>query len=130
MALDWLRHAFAIEARGQFVPTDAQRAMVEQLCRAVIAREMVVPALILLESLKPLNFVTGQALRFFAPLLTAFKDSRAPEELSKFLEHRGALDFLAARLEELSRPVPADPSAPSTTPAVSPSAGDGEHPPG
>ncbi|MFN0051883.1 MAG: hypothetical protein ACKV0T_06810 [Planctomycetales bacterium] len=104
MPLDWLKHAFAIDAAGPVEPTEAQRQLIDRLCRLVISRELTLPAQMLLETVRPLNFVTGQMLHFFAPLLATLGDSQAAGQLAEFLERRGAVDYLARRLEELQRP--------------------------
>lgn len=102
MPLDWLKHAFAIEREGPVEPTDAQRPVVEALCRQVVARDLAAPAQLFLESVKPLNYVSSQALVFFAPLLSAIADPAACRHLSEFLEHRGSIDYLCRRIETLT----------------------------
>jgi hypothetical protein len=103
MAYDWLKHAFAIEPEGPVEPTDVQRAIIDRLCRQVHARGLETPALIFLESVRPLNFVSSQTLHFFAPVLSAIADAQACNELAAFLEHRGSIDYLCRRIEELSK---------------------------
>ena len=103
MRLDWLKHAFAIEKSGTFAPTDAQKLLIDRLCRQITARELTTPALLFLETLAPLNFVTSQALQFFAPLLTAFGGAQACDEFAAFLEHRGSIDYLCRRIEEIDK---------------------------
>src|SRR5437763_187296 len=102
MAPDWLKHAFAVEPAGPVEPTDAQRAVIDGLCRQVVARGLATPALIFLESVRPLNYVSSQTLHFFAPVLSAVADAQACRELADFLEHRGSVDFLCRRIEELA----------------------------
>ena len=63
MSLDWLKHAFAVGPAGPFEPTEAQRELIDRLCRQIVARELTTPALLFLESVGPLGFVTSQALR-------------------------------------------------------------------
>jgi hypothetical protein len=107
MSFDWLKHAFAIEAEGPIEPTDAQRAIVERLCQQVVARGMTTPALVFLETARPLNYVSSQVLQFFNPILTLVADPAACRELAEFLEHRGSIDYLCRRIEEIAgRPPP------------------------
>jgi hypothetical protein len=103
MGLDWLKHAFAIEPEGTHVPTEGQRAIIDKLCRQVVARGLTTPALIFLESVRPLNYVSSQTLQFFTPILSAVADRKACDELAEFLEHRGSVEFLCQRIEELER---------------------------
>lgn len=103
MLRDWLQHAFSVEAAGPAEPTEAQRLLLDRLCRQIVARDLTTPSLIFLETVRPLNFVTGQCLRFFAPILESLGDSRACEVLAGFLEQRGSIDWLCRRIEELDR---------------------------
>jgi hypothetical protein len=103
MAIEWLRHAFAIESADEVEPTEAQRALIDLLCRQIVARELTTPALLFLETVRPLNYVTAQTLQFFAPLLSAVTRPNAAAELTAFLERRGSIDVLCRRIEELER---------------------------
>jgi hypothetical protein len=103
MSFDWWKHAFAIEPDGPIEPTEAQRAILERLCRLVVARGMATPALVFLETVRPLNYVSSQVLQFFNPVLTLVADPAACRDLAEFLEHRGSVDYLCRRIEELER---------------------------
>jgi hypothetical protein len=109
MSLDWLKHAFAIEPASAFEPTEVQRELVDRVCRQIIVRELTTPAMLFLETVRPLNYVTGQTLQFFTPLLSAVGGATAAEQFATFLEHRGSIDYLCRRVEELSREEPAAP---------------------
>lgn len=103
MALEWLKHAFAIEPEGPVEPNEAQKAVVDRLCRQVVERGMATPALVFLESVRPLNYVTSQTLQFFAPILSVVADAKACQDLADFLEHRGSVDYLCRRIEEMAK---------------------------
>ena len=103
--LDELRHAFAVEPIGAVEPTDAQRKLIDQLCREIARRRLTTPAILYLEMSRPLGFVTAQAIHFFSPIISVFTDRQGYREFAEFLEHRGAIDYLLARLEALD---PAD----------------------
>lgn len=99
MAWTWLKHAFAIETESSIAPTQAQQEMIDRLCRQIVARGLTTPALVFLESVRPLNYVSSQTLQFFAPILSAVADRRACDELASFLEHRGSVEFLCKTIE-------------------------------
>src|SRR5260370_35639161 len=103
MGFDWLKHAFSVEPDGPVEPTAAQRSVVERLCRQVVGRGMTTPAILFLETVQPLNYVSSQVLQFFRPVLTVLADPAACRELAEFLEHRGSIDYLCRRIEELER---------------------------
>ena len=100
--LAWLKHAFAVETSGAVEPTPQQAAAIDAVCREVMKRGMMLPAQMVLDSSGPLGFVAGQSLRFFEPYLTLVLDPIGVREFAFFLEKRGAVDYLAKRLNELS----------------------------
>jgi hypothetical protein len=108
MPLDWLKHAFAIEPEGSVAPTEGQREVIDRLCQRIVERGLTTPALVFLESVRPLNYVTSQTLQFFAPVLSAVADPRAVQDLADFLERRGSVDFLCQRIEELAKTSPGE----------------------
>jgi hypothetical protein len=103
MTFDWLKHAFAIEPDGPVEPTTAQKVVVDRLCRQVVERGLATPALVFLESVRPLNYVTSQTLQFFAPVISTVADPNACRNLADFLERRGSVDYLCRRIEELQK---------------------------
>ena len=60
---------------------------------------MAVPAVIFLESVKPLNYVGSQVLVFFQPIATTIFDTADYAELTSLLEQRGSLEVLLKRIE-------------------------------
>lgn len=99
--MKWLRHAFAVEPEGPLEPSDAQREVVERLCRSVVRRGLTAPALMFLEMSRPLSYVGSQTMHFFAPLVSAVTDAEGYRQFAAFLEHRGSIGYLCRRLEAL-----------------------------
>lgn len=102
---DWLKHAFAVDPPGAAVPTPRQAEVIDRLCREIVRRRMTTPALMLLEMSRPLNFVTAQAIHFFDPLVGAVTDADGHREFARFLEHRGSVEHLTRRIEEMEAEV-------------------------
>jgi len=100
---NWLKDAFYIESSGPAIPTEDERAVVDRICSVVVARGLITPALLFLESVRPLNYVSAQTLHFFAPFISALGETHSFNEFAHFLERRGAIDYLCQRLEELQR---------------------------
>jgi hypothetical protein len=94
-----LKHAFAVEPSGPAEPTPEQRAIVDRLCREIVRRHLTAPALLYLEVSRPLNYLGSQAMHFFRPIVAALFDTRGYEQFACFLERRGSVDYLCARLE-------------------------------
>ena len=99
--MQWLKHAFAVDPPGPAEPTDAQRPVVERICREVVRRHLTTPALLFLEMSRPLNNVGAHLLHFFTPVLSVFADAAQLREFARFLERRGSIDFLCRRIEDL-----------------------------
>jgi len=97
----WLKHAFAVEPPGPVEPTSAQRDIAEKLCAEVVRRRLSTPALLFLETTRPLNFLGAQVLHFFSPFLSVLGDAREYKQFASFLEKRGSLDYLCQRIEAL-----------------------------
>jgi hypothetical protein len=66
----------------------------------VARRRLATPAILFLESSRPLGFVASQVMHFFRPLVGAVvKDAPAYDRLARLLERRGAVELLIRRLE-------------------------------
>lgn len=104
--LGWLKHAFAVSSVDDVVPTAAQTKLIDRVCHETVRRQMTLPAIMLLESSAPLNFLAGQSLRFFEPILGTILDSGEIRDFAEFIEHRGAIEFICRRLTELEESEP------------------------
>lgn len=96
----WLKHAFAVDTTPA-VPTAAQQQLIDHVCREIIRRQMTLPAQMMLESSRPMSFLTGQSLRVLEPLLGAFLDAAVIREFADFMERPGSVEYICQRLEIL-----------------------------
>lgn len=87
-----LAHAFATDSGKDF--TDEERELVERLSLLVVRRRLTAPALMALESARPLSFIGSQVLAFFGPVLTAAFSRQDTERLIQLLERRHSLDLV------------------------------------
>ncbi|MFQ5732820.1 MAG: hypothetical protein ACE5KM_12810 [Planctomycetaceae bacterium] len=99
--MKWLKHAFAVDPPGPAEPTPAQHDAVEKVCREVVRRQLSTPAWLFLEMSRPLNYIGSQTLHFFQPMIGALTDSAAPKHFAEFLEHRGSIEYICRRIEDL-----------------------------
>ena len=100
---DELKNAFVVDKPGPAEPNDRQRELVDTVCKAVVRRQMVTPALLVLEMSRPLNFVAAQVMHFFRPIISVVLDTDAIKEFATFLERRGPVEYLCRRLEHWSQ---------------------------
>jgi hypothetical protein len=99
----WLTHAFALDQADAVVPNDVQRVVIDRLAREIVRRRLTTPALVVLETCSPLNFVSAQALYYFQPFVSSFGDVNAYDEFARFLEQRGSVDYIRECIERLER---------------------------
>ncbi len=99
--MNWLKNAFAVDPPGPAKPTEAQAAVVDRACRDIVKRHLTTPALVFLETLRPLNYIGSQAMHFFQPIVSAVLRGEGYRHFTEFLEQRGSVDYICRRIEEL-----------------------------
>ena len=100
-SMSWWKHAFAVEPDGPAVPTPEQAAIIDALCQRVVDRGMALPAILFLESTKPLGPMAAQSLLLLQPWFELAVDRNQLHVLTKFLDRRGSFETLCRRLEEM-----------------------------
>ena len=108
---NWLAHAFAVDSQdGEYSESDI--ALIERITKWVVERGMSVPAVLFLESFKPLGFLGNQFLVMAEPMVdlsfSAFpgflRKTLTIEDYKRFteiLEHRGAPEMIIQKLTAL-----------------------------
>ncbi len=76
-----------------------QIELFERLSDFLVRRRLTVPAILFLESVRPLNFIGSQAMVFFSPFVHALFDVRQYDLIQKALERRETLGWLTELLE-------------------------------
>jgi hypothetical protein len=79
--------------------TDEQIKLFDKLASFVVKKRLTTPAILFLESVRPLNFVGSQAMLFFAPMVHALFTARQYDLIQKALERRETLGYLTDLLE-------------------------------
>ena len=72
----------------------------DRIAARVVALRMTVPAILFLESSKPLSFLGSQAMYFFEPMVRAFFSVPEYERFAHLLEKRETMEALLVRIEE------------------------------
>jgi len=90
-------HATGVEV------TDAQRAAVERVARFVVRFGLTVPAILALESLRPLSFVGSQFMYLLSPAVTTFLSPRDWDAMAGLLEQRSGIEYVLRVIEQLDR---------------------------
>lgn len=94
----WLRHAFAVAPAEP--PTGADRELAQRLADFLVRRGLAVPALMVLESGRPMSFIGSQVLAFLGPFATLRFPAAEYERLVALMEKREGVDLLVAAIEE------------------------------
>ncbi len=80
------------------LPEEEDRVL-EKLAKKVVEWRMAVPAIMFLESVKPLNFIGSQAMVFFEPIVQTVFNFRDYDTLRTALERRQTIEILLLKIE-------------------------------
>ena len=81
--------------------TEAQKEAVDKVSKFIIRFRMTVPAILALESIKPLSVIGSQFMHILTPSIGTFLSPHAWNEMAKLLEERKGIDYVISRIEEL-----------------------------
>lgn len=83
-------------------PIDEKRRdeIIEAIAKRIEQFGMLVPAIFFLELNKPLSYITGQAMHFFAPIVSVLFDTF--EDYAYFFDDRKNVELLIQKLESLA----------------------------
>lgn len=76
-------------------------AVLEKVAEKVIQWRMAVPAIMFLESVKPLNYIGAQAMVFFQPIVQSVFTIKDYDDLRQALERRENIENLLQKIERL-----------------------------
>lgn len=81
--------------------TDHQRALLEKMADKVVRLRMTVPAIMFLESMRPMNYVGSQVMVFFAPVVRGFFGLPDWDEVRLVLERRESIRYFLDLIEKM-----------------------------
>jgi hypothetical protein len=76
-----------------------QAAAVDRIARFVVRFGLTIPAILSLESMRPLSYVGSQFMHVLTPSVQALLSSQDWDALARLLEDRRGLDYLLERIE-------------------------------
>ena len=79
--------------------TAEDRALLERVAKRIVELRLEVPAILTLETTRPLSFVAGQAMAFFEPLITTLLPLPEYRRFASLIERREVLDELVPMIE-------------------------------
>ena len=78
--------------------TPRQEEILDKIARKVIYWKMSVPAILFLESVKPLNYIGSQMMAFFEPFVQTLFSWKDYEDFRKMMEERGTIEILLKKI--------------------------------
>ncbi len=93
-------HAFAMPNTGATWDA-ADRALVDKLAAYIVRRGLSAPAMMVLESSRPINFIGSQILAFLEPFATLVFSRSEYERFVRLLERRECIDRLMDAVAKL-----------------------------
>ncbi len=79
--------------------TDEEKQLLDKLAKKVVHWKMTAPAIMALESVKPLNYIGSQAMVFFEPIIQTLFNLKDYDTVRQMLERRETLEMLLLRIE-------------------------------
>ena len=79
------------------------KVFLTRMAEEVIARRLTTPSIFFLEMMKPLNFVSSQAMIFFGPIISAFVKTDGYYRAAELFEEQSSVEFLICELEKLGK---------------------------
>ncbi len=82
------------------IPEDEQHDLLEKLAQWIVRRNLTTPAILFLETGKPLNFLGSQLLIAFSPFVQAFFKGDKYHKLALILEKDENVELLLQLIEQ------------------------------
>jgi hypothetical protein len=98
-----LRYAFSIEDDSEDIQrrfSDEEIRLLDKVADGIVKRRLSSPALIFLESVRPLNFLSSQAIVFLQPIVGLIISKKEIDLLAKILEKRESIPLLIELIEK------------------------------
>jgi len=89
-------------AREETEPlTEREAAIMQKIASKVVEWKMTVPAILFLESVKPLNYIGAQAMVFFEPFVQTLFNIAEYDTFREMMERRENVERLLQKIEEV-----------------------------
>ncbi len=86
---------------SELLVTPAQAEAVDRVARFIVRFGLTIPAILSLESMRPLSFVGSQFMHVLSPSIAAVLPPLGWDDLARLLEDRRGLEYVIRRIEQL-----------------------------
>lgn len=83
------------------IPEDEQEALLTKVATEIVKRRLTVPAILFLETCKPLNFIGSQMLIAFNPFVTSIFNTAEYQKFALIIEKDANVELLTQLIEKL-----------------------------
>lgn len=102
---EWFKSRQPAEAaplsEADLAQKQAETEIMRRLAAKVVEWQMTVPAILFLESVKPLNYIGAQAMVFFEPMVQSLFNLKDYDTFRIMMEKRENIELLLLKIEEL-----------------------------
>jgi DNA repair photolyase len=81
------------------IPPEHEEVL-DKVAKKVVEKRMTVPALMFIESVKPLNFIGSQVMVFFEPIVQSLFDFKSYTVFREAIENRDNVELLMQKIEK------------------------------
>lgn len=85
---------------GEAPAENPYQDLIERIAKRVVAWRLTVPAIVILESSKPLSFLGSQILVFFEPIVQSLFDFKEYRRFYEMIEDRQNIELLIQEIEK------------------------------
>ena len=98
----WRRDSFKIEKTPL---TPEQEVILDKIAKKIVYWRMTTPAILFLESVKPMNYLGSQMMVFFEPFVQALFNVKEYNEFIRIMEERENVERLLVKIEKFDAEV-------------------------
>jgi hypothetical protein len=98
--MGFLKGGMDLPNLGKGILPEEEEVVLAKVAQKVVDKGMTVPAILFLETIKPLNFIGSQAMVFFEPVVQTVFNLKDYDTLRQALEKRESVEILLLRIEE------------------------------
>ena len=87
-------------SKDEFTVTEAQAAAVQKMARLIVRYSLTLPAIMALESMRPLAFVGSQFMHVMSPAATMLLPFAEWDQVAELLEDRRGVEYVITIIED------------------------------
>jgi hypothetical protein len=81
------------------MPNKQEEELLNQIAEEIHKRQLTAPAILFLDSMKPLSFLGGQFMAFCSPFVHMVVDTKVYDAFAEAIEDRDNVEYLISQLE-------------------------------